>query len=116
MHTQHFTDDGAGRIRESAPTRLIAAGSADFVANNVAFMLNLVDWLVQDETLVSIRAKQVHMPEFDPIEPGDAQLAKAANLLTGSALLFLFGLVRWGSRRRDAGVVESVSTTEEADQ
>jgi gliding-associated putative ABC transporter substrate-binding component GldG len=109
-------DDGAGRIRESAPTRLITAGSADFVANNVSFMLNLVDWMVQDETLVSIRAKQVRMPEFDPIEPGDAQLAKAANLLTGSALLFLFGLVRWGSRRRDAGMVEPAPKTEEVDQ
>lgn len=109
-------DDGAGRIRESAPTRLVAAGSADFVANNVSFMLNLVDWLVQDETLVSIRAKQVRMPQLDKIEPGDARIAKAANLLTGPALLFLFGLARWGSRRRGAGVTETPSATGEDGQ
>ncbi len=109
-------DDGAGRIRESAPTRLVAAGSADFVANNVAFMLNLVDWLVQDETLVSIRAKQVRVPQLDPIEPGEARLAKAANLLTGPVLLFLFGLIRWMSRRRGAGMVEAPATEKEAGQ
>lgn len=106
-------DDGAGRIRESAPTRLIAAGSADFVANNVAFVLNLVDWMVQDETLVSIRAKQVRVPQLDPIEPGQARLAKAANLLTGPLLLLVFGLVRWASRRRGAGMVDAPTTTGE---
>jgi len=99
-------DDGAGRIRESAPTRLIAAGSADFVANNVAFMLNLVDWMVQDETLVSIRAKQVRVPQLDPIEPQQATMAKAANLLVGPLLLLIFGLIRWGARRGSGGMIE----------
>ena len=96
-----------GRIRQSAPTRLVAAGSADFVANNVAFMLNLVDWMVQDETLVSIRAKQVRVPQLDPIEPQQATMAKAANLLVGPLLLLLFGLVRWLSRRGSGGMVET---------
>lgn len=105
-------DDGAGRIRESAPTRLIVSGSADFVANNVSFMLNLADWLVQDETLVSIRAKQVRVPQLDPIEPSTARLAKAFNLLTGPLLLLLLGLVRWVSRRATSstGPVAPAST------
>ena len=109
-----IADDGAGRIRESAPTRLVAAGSADFVANNVAFMLNLVDWMVQDETLVGIRAKQVRVPQLEPIEPSEARLAKAANLLTGPVLLLLFGLVRWLSRRRGGGYVEPATTADAA--
>ena len=35
-------------IEDSAPTRLVVAGSADFIANNLAFMSNLADWMVQD--------------------------------------------------------------------
>ncbi len=106
-------DDGAGRIRESPPTRLIAAGSADFVANNVAFMLNLVDWLVQDETLVSIRAKQVRVPQIDALEASDVWLLKAFNLVTGPLLLLVVGLVRWLLRRRDGGYADAPSNTAE---
>ena len=50
---------------------------------------------------------------LDKIEPGDARIAKAANLLTGPVLLFLFGLARWGARRRGAGVIDTPSATGE---
>ena len=41
-------------------SRIVVGGSADMVANNIAFMLNLADWMVQDEALIKIRAKAIH--------------------------------------------------------
>ncbi len=93
-------DDPATRLRESAQTRLVVAGSADFVANNIAFMLNLTDWLVQDESLIGIRSKAVQIPPLDPIEPQRARLLKVLNLLAGPLALFAFGGLRWLVRRR----------------
>lgn len=96
-------EDPATRLRESAPTRVVVAGSADFVANNVAFVLNLVDWMVQDESLIGIRSKSVRLPPLEPMDPGRAAAVKATNLLGGSVLLLLAGLVRWVARRRAGG-------------
>lgn len=92
-------DDPAGKLRSSAPTRLVVSGSADFVANNIAFVLNLADWLVEDESLIGIRSKTVQLPKLEPIEPAKANGLKAANLLGGSLLLLVFGGVRWFFRR-----------------
>lgn len=92
-------DDPSARLRESAPTRMAVAGSGDFVANNLPFMLNLVDWLVQDEDLVAIRAKTVDLPELEPVSPEKARWLKAINLLGGVVVLLAAGGLRWLSRR-----------------
>ncbi|MEC7947404.1 MAG: GldG family protein [Myxococcota bacterium] len=92
-------DDPAGKLRQSAPTRLVVSGSADFVANNIAFVLNLADWMLEDESLISIRSKSVQLAKLDPVESGQASMLKAVNILGGSALLLVFGLVRWFARR-----------------
>lgn len=92
-------EEAAGRVNESAPTRIIAAGSADFIANNLAFMLNLADWMVQDEDLISIRAKLVSVPSLRPIDTRERRVYKAVNLLAPSALLLIFGGLRLLRRR-----------------
>lgn len=92
-------DTPSSRLRESAPTRIAVAGSADFVGNNLPFMLNLVDWMVADEDLVNIRAKAVELPELTAPEPGRALVLKAINLGGGAALLLLLGGARWSLRR-----------------
>ncbi len=104
-------DDPAAMLRESAPTRLVVAGSADFVANNVPFLLNLADWMVQDESLIGIRSKQLTLPALEPVELKEARLLKALNLLGGSLVLVLFGFVRWALRRRSGGVTEPVKAS-----
>ena len=92
-------DDPASKLRQSAPTRLVVSGSADFVANNIAFVLNLADWMLEDESLISIRSKSPQLAKLEPVEPGRASVLKAVNLFGGSGLLLLFGLLRWWSRR-----------------
>ncbi len=75
-------------------------GSADMIANNLAFVLNAVDWMVQDATLVSIRAKTVQVPPLEPVEGGKLTALKLANLLGPAALLLLIGGIRAAIRRR----------------
>lgn len=99
-------DDPASMLRESAPARLVVAGSADFVANNVAFLLNLADWMVQDESLIGIRSKRVTLPPLDPVETQEARVFKVVNLAGGASILLLLGGARWLVRRRSGGMVE----------
>ncbi len=89
-------------LRDSAPTRVVVAGSADFVANNVPFVLNLADWLVQDENLIAIRSKQVRLAELRPMTTAEVRKLKAIDLAAGPFALSLFGLLRWTTRRRAA--------------
>lgn len=98
--------DGIGpdatQLLEGAPTRLILGGSADFVANNPAFMLNMCDWLIQDESLIGIRSKIATVPSLAPTS-GTAQLGwKAFNLLTAPILLLALGGARQLAFRRRA--------------
>lgn len=91
--------DDEARIRESGTTRLVVAGSADFVANNLTFMQNLVDWMVEDGSLVAIRSKTVQVPSLEHQEPRTLQVAKAINLLGPAGLLVLFSVFRLVRRR-----------------
>lgn len=92
-------DDPGSRLREGQPSRVAVAGSADFVGNNQAFMLNLVDWMLQDESLVAIRAKDLRLPELKKQSEAEALRFKLVNLLTGPGVLLAFGALRWFSRR-----------------
>ena len=86
---------------EGAPTRLFVSGSADMVANNQAFMLNLCDWLVQDEALIGIRSKLATVPALHPTEASERAGWRAFNLAAGPLLLFGVGAFRaWRARRR----------------
>ncbi|MCB9746674.1 MAG: GldG family protein [Alphaproteobacteria bacterium] len=92
--------EAAARINQSAPTRLVVAGSADFIANNLNFMVNLADWMVQDDELISIRTKTISIPTIRPMEKNERRGWKALNLLGGAALLLVFGMVRRTLRSR----------------
>ena len=87
-------------ITDSAPARLLVVGSADMVANNLPFMLNAVDWMVQDGGLISIRSKIIQLPPLEPIDGGTLTLLKLLNLLGPAALLLIAGAVRAALRRR----------------
>jgi gliding-associated putative ABC transporter substrate-binding component GldG len=92
----------AAPIIEGAPTRLVVAGSADFIANNQAFMLNLVDWLVQDEALIGIRSKLATVPQMAPTTPGARVAWRTLNLALTPVLLLAVGAVRQVWRRGSA--------------
>jgi ABC-2 type transport system permease protein len=86
-------------IEQSAPTRVVVAGSADFIANNQAFMANLADWMAQDEDLISIRSKSVQVASLEPMDRGERLIVKLAVLLGPILLLLLYGALRSFRRR-----------------
>jgi ABC-type uncharacterized transport system involved in gliding motility auxiliary subunit len=92
----------AAQLTQGAPTRLVVSASADVVANNSAFVLNLCDWLVQDESLIGIRSKRASVASLSPTTPAERSGWRAFNLLFGPVLLLGLGGLRqlWLRRRR----------------
>lgn len=88
--------------------RVVVVGSSDFVGDrfarrapdNLALALNAVDWLAQDEALISIRSKDRRPPAL--VYPSEAarESVKYANLIGVPALVALAGLIRLLRRRR----------------
>lgn len=89
---------------EGAPTRMLIAGSADLVANNSTFMLNLCDWLVRDEALIGIRSKTATVATLGAISSSERIGWRTFNLAIGPLALFGFGAFRaWRRKRGGAG-------------
>jgi len=92
---------------DGADSRILVAGGSAFVTDqfaqqsNLALVLNIVDWLVLDEALATMRARGLAGAPLDP-ELGDAarNVIKYGNILGLPMLFVVFGLVRW--RRREA--------------
>ena len=72
--------------------------------DNLALVQNIVDWLSQDEGLISIRSKTITSRPLVELEPGTRKLIKWFNILAVPVIFILFGLVRWMARRRRAGL------------
>lgn len=91
----------------SPETRLVVVGDADFALDqnlrgndNLAFLLNIVDWLAQDEALISIRSKQVTSRPLKEISSGGKRVIKYGSTLGLPLLVVLFGVARWQIRKR----------------
>ena len=92
------------RLREGTTARLMVAGSADMVANNIAFYAPLADWMVQDEALINIRSKVLRANTFEPLESTTLLQYRVFNLFGGSLVLFGFIGLRWLWRRGKRGL------------
>jgi gliding-associated putative ABC transporter substrate-binding component GldG len=99
-------DDPASKITQGAPARLVVAASADAAANNVAMMLNLADWLCQDESLIGIRSKVVQLPPLEPPATATLRWLKLADAAGGTLLLLVFGGLRLLWQRRSGRAAE----------
>ena len=94
-------------IPESPETRIVVIGDANFITDpylvqgldNLTVMLNLVDWLVQDERLISIRSREVSSRPIGEVSDATRRTAKYANLLIPPLLVIGFGLFRWRVRK-----------------
>ena len=91
--------------------RLVVVGNGDLVADrnvrnapeNLSFALNAVDWLSQDESLITIRAKDRTPPPLVFQTAGLRESVKYANVGGIPAALILLGALRLLRRRRMAG-------------
>jgi ABC-type uncharacterized transport system involved in gliding motility auxiliary subunit len=88
--------------------RIVAISDADFASDrsargapeNLAVTLNAVDWLAQDEALITIRAKDRRPPPLVFTSNTARQGVKYANMIGVPLLVALFGLIRLARRRR----------------
>lgn len=86
--------------------RLALVGTSRFIdprfghASNYAFFFNILDWLTQDESLISIRSKGIGLRPLRPLSPPIKRAARWLNILLPPAAIFFFGIARWRVRRR----------------
>lgn len=108
----------------SAHGRLIVVGNSDFVSDrfvqnaqgNLDLVLNATDWLAQDESLISIRSKNVAPPPLSFASAATHDTAEYGNMVAVPAIVALLGLghllrrrrrSRATPERRGAGLVEA---------
>jgi gliding-associated putative ABC transporter substrate-binding component GldG len=94
-------------VTESPENRLVVVGDADFIIDqnlrgndNLAFFLNMVDWLTQDEALIGIRSRQVTSRPLKDVSPAGKKLIKYGNTFGLPLLVIVFGVARWQIRRK----------------
>jgi ABC-type uncharacterized transport system involved in gliding motility auxiliary subunit len=87
--------------------RLVVVGNADFVSDrfaqnspeNAAFVLNAVDWLAQDEAMISIRSKDRTPPPLAFSNAALRGIVRYGNIVGVPILVALFGALRLARRR-----------------
>jgi ABC-type uncharacterized transport system involved in gliding motility auxiliary subunit len=97
-----------GDTTKGARGRLVVVGSFDFATDrfvrsapeNLAFTLNAVDWLAQDEALIAIRSKDRTPPRLMFQSAAEREGVKYGNLIGLPLLVALFGAARIIRRRR----------------
>ena len=93
------------------PGKIIAFSDADFVKDeyfspaNATLFMNVLDWLVDENGLISIRNKKIEIRPLDKeIMKEDAigtrNFIKAMNVYLVPFLIFLFGFIKWFIRRK----------------
>ena len=102
--------DASARRRSAGKPRgrVVVVGSLDFATDrfvrtapeNLAFTLNAVDWLAQDEALIAIRSKDRRPPPLLFESPAVREGVKYANLIGLPLLVGLVGVIRLVRRRR----------------
>jgi ABC-type uncharacterized transport system involved in gliding motility auxiliary subunit len=90
--------------------RLVLVGNMEFATDryagsaqeNAVLALNAVDWLAQDEALISIRSRDRRPPRLLFSSPALQQGVKYVNLIALPLLIAAFGALRLMGRRRRA--------------
>jgi ABC-2 type transport system permease protein len=92
-------------ILKSPTTRMVIVGDGDFVLDgnfhgqeNIAFATNLVDWLVEDISLTSIRSRDITPKPLNEVSEGTKSFVKYFNMTAPSAVVILAGIIRIGMR------------------
>lgn len=99
-----------GQAGEGAHGRLVLVGNMEFATDrylggapdNANFALNAVDWLAQDEALISIRSRDRRPPRLLYSSHTLQEGVKYANLALVPILIAAWGVLRLTGRRRRA--------------
>lgn len=100
--------ESSGSTTTSTGGRLVVVGDADIIRDDIiqryqgngVFIMNAIDWLLQDEDLIQIRSKSANSRSLEPMEDSTKASWKWANLLIPPLLILAGGIVAWRLRRR----------------
>ena len=67
--------------------------------DNLTFFANMVDYLVDDAGLITIRSKDVSLPPLEQVSDGTKKILKYASLIVPPVLVLLYGGLRWRMRK-----------------
>jgi len=89
--------DPAEWLPRSVPTRALVVSSGDLVVNHPDFVLDAVDWLLDDPALLAVRSRAVAADPLMPPAPAARRRWKLA--VVGGPIALLVGLGLWRARR-----------------
>jgi len=99
--------------RTSSPaTRIVVLGDGDFMRDqftnrdNITFFANMVDYLMDDAGLITIRSREASSPPLEPVADGTKKFIKYANLGLPPLLVVAYGLIRWRTRKARKRILE----------
>jgi hypothetical protein len=91
----------AARSTKSTRAKIVVVGDGDFVLDaslhgyqNITFALNLVDWLLDDSGLGSIRTRDIASPPLDEVSDGTRTTVKYFAFAGPPVLVIVGGLIR----------------------
>jgi ABC-type uncharacterized transport system involved in gliding motility auxiliary subunit len=100
-------------LAQSPATRIVVVGDGDFTRDqygnkeNLTFFVNMVDYLVDDAGLITIRSKELATPPLEQVSDGTKKAVKYADLIVPPALVLGYGLVRWRMRKARKRALET---------
>jgi gliding-associated putative ABC transporter substrate-binding component GldG len=100
--------DTGTRLDESPDNRILVVGDGEFFADskgggdrdNLLFFQNMVDWLAQDEALITIRSREVTDRPLRTVSEPTKRFVKYANMVGSPMVVVLLGIAVWQGRRR----------------
>lgn len=106
-------------IPASPDTRIVVIGDANMIndqylvpgLDNVTAVLNIIDWMAQDEALIGIRSRAVVSRPLGEVSDATRQVVKYANMLIPPLIVIGFGLIRWRIRKSAARLMMKSNTS-----
>ncbi len=97
----------ASAVETSPDSRIVLVGDGDFARDqyiggnrdNVTFFANMIDYLVDDAGLITIRTKEAVNPPLDPVADATKKIVKYADMGLPPLLVIGYGLFRWRMRK-----------------
>jgi gliding-associated putative ABC transporter substrate-binding component GldG len=102
------------KLTSSLNTQVILVGDGDFARDrylgnndNLKFFANMIDYLLDDAGLITIRSKDITLPPLEQVSDGVKDLVKYGNLALPPLLVLGYGLIRWRVRKARRKALEA---------
>ncbi len=101
-----FNDSKDKDIVKEGQSRMVVVSDSDFASDemlsapgNVQFVVNAIDWLSEDDSLIGIRSKEVQARPIKQLSPEIERVLKYTIILLPALLAVVLGLLLWTYRK-----------------